>query len=1065
MRSRKALARWLGLALVVAASVVPAAAAAQEEDNIALNKPATADSSCGPDESPEKAVDGVIAGVRSNKWCSLGATKWWQVDLASQRGISWVYVHHAEAGGEFAHWNTRDYDLAVSDDTTSWRTVVQARGNTAAVTSHRISASARYVRLNVLDPTQDDDPAARIYEVQVYRDGWEPPPPPTFMTIQQSVPGNIFTRPEPVEATLVIGGAPQPDTVSWTIYDLAGTLVEHDNQVGSGPVVVRPSITRNGYYRLEAAALRQGAVIATAQTTLALLDPFQVPDDSSFGFSTHFGQAWNPGLMPLLAKAGASTIRDEIYWDQIERAQGTYAFPASYEAYMSAARAANVDPFLIFSYTNQFYDNGATPYTDAGRAGFANYGNAILDQYGDQTRWVEVYNEFNAPFGDRGEGPADSKPDYYYPLLKATYEKVKATHPDTKVVGPAISFVDLAWMERLFQLGGLSYLDAVSVHYPGNPPERMAETLSGLKDLIRRYNNGQDKPIWVTENGWSTKVGGDDERTQAGYAVRAQVIALSRGVEKVYWYDFMNDGVDASCHECNFGLVRNDTDPLGKWTPKPSYASYAAMTRALSGARFERSEQLADGLHSHRFAKGHKKTRVLWSTAGPQTVTVWTPLPVTVTDMMGHTETYHPDKGRIVLSVAEDPLYLTASPLTLLTANSRYTLAANSASVAGQPIPLTLTVDNTRLPRTPINAELQVGGASVNVKVAPGKKATIPVNVPDQGANGRRDFVAKLVVDGKAVARLTTHTDVLSNPFSLNAKHVIHDGADTLAVGITNLVQTAQQASRLSWRVGEATGSVDLTEPIPGGATHAVNIPTAGQTAPGRHSYELRLSSAERPDLVYTGTLVLVDPAAIRSVPQRTITVDGVLDDLTGLPGIDLATDGVVKMNDYGGPDDLSGQFWFTWDDTNLYLSASLVDNAHAQPATNDGIWIGDSIQFAAAAGLPGESVRYYEYGIALTSAGPQAFRWNSAGPPVGPVTDVTLRVTRDESAHRTVYELAMPWRNLVPFQSSDRLLSLSLLANDNDGDIRKGWIEWGSGIGAGKDPAQFRPTRLDPAS
>jgi hypothetical protein len=167
------------------------------------------------------------------------------------------------------------------------------------------------------------------------------------------------------------------------------------------------------------------------------------------------------------------------------------------------------------------------------------------------------------------------------------------------------------------------------------------------------------------------------------------------------------------------------------------------------------------------------------------------------------------------------------------------------------------------------------------------------------------------------------------------------------------------------------------------------------------------------------------------------------------------------RENDYGGPSDLSGRVWVTWDEQNLYLSATIVDDVHAQPATSEGIWVGDSIQFAVTPGAPGESTGYYEYGLALTGAGPQAFRWASIGPPVGPVTGAAVQVTRDEQAKRTVYEIAMPWDQLAPFKPADGLMSVSMLVNDNDGAVRKGWIEWGSGIGAGKDPALFRPARL----
>jgi PGF-CTERM protein len=35
--------------------------------------------------------------------------------------------------------------------------------------------------------------------------------------------------------------------------------------------------------------------------------------------------------------------------------------------------------------------------------------------------------------------------------------------------------------------------------------------------------------------------------------------------------------------------------------------------------------------------------------------------------------------------------------------------------------------------------------------------------------------------------------------------------------------------------------------------------------------------------------------------------------------------------------------------------------------------------------------------------------------------------------------------------------ISLSVLVNDNDGGERLGWIEWGEGIGMGKDPSKYQ--------
>ena len=134
--------------------------------NVALNKPATGSTACNANETPAKAVNGSV----SDKWCSTAATKYLQVDLGATTAIGSFTVRHAAAGGETATWNTRDFDIQVSADATQWTTVVQARGNTAAVSTHAAPAgtSGRYLRLNVLTPQQNTGGAARIYEFEAF---------------------------------------------------------------------------------------------------------------------------------------------------------------------------------------------------------------------------------------------------------------------------------------------------------------------------------------------------------------------------------------------------------------------------------------------------------------------------------------------------------------------------------------------------------------------------------------------------------------------------------------------------------------------------------------------------------------------------------------------------------------------------------------------------------------------------------------------------------------------------------------------------------------------------------
>src|SRR5690606_29337282 len=155
--------------------------------------------------------------------------------------------------------------------------------------------------------------------------------------------------------------------------------------------------------------------------------------------------------------------------------------------------------------------------------------------------------------------------------------------------------------------GGLEYMDAVSVHpyrYP-RAPEGIDDEIAALEALIEEYNGGESKPIWITELGWPTHRGGSgvDENTQAAYPARAQIVALSAGVEKFFWYDLMNDGVDPDYNENNFGIIRNSADELGRYAPKPAYVSEAVLTRHLTGAEYRGRDEVPAGVHSHRFTR------------------------------------------------------------------------------------------------------------------------------------------------------------------------------------------------------------------------------------------------------------------------------------------------------------------------------------------------------------------------------------------------------------------------------------------------------------------------------
>ncbi|MFP2958403.1 discoidin domain-containing protein [Myxococcus sp. 1LA] len=136
--------------------------------NLALNKPTTSSAPCNSSESAAKAVNGSVSGGTTDKFCSLASPAWMQVDLGAAQTVSNFTVQHAGAGGESTGWNSRAFTIQTSSNGSTWTTPVTVSNNTSNSSTHAITpTSARYIRLNVTTPTQNGDPATRIYEFEI----------------------------------------------------------------------------------------------------------------------------------------------------------------------------------------------------------------------------------------------------------------------------------------------------------------------------------------------------------------------------------------------------------------------------------------------------------------------------------------------------------------------------------------------------------------------------------------------------------------------------------------------------------------------------------------------------------------------------------------------------------------------------------------------------------------------------------------------------------------------------------------------------------------------------------
>ena len=216
-------------------------------------------------------------------------------------------------------------------------------------------------------------------------------------------------------------------------------------------------------------------------------------------------------------------------------------------------------------------------------ADYADFVRYVATRYAGRVSAWEVWNEENTS-RFWSTGPSASE---YVPLLQAAYPAVKAADPTALVVFGGVSQNDYTYIESAYAAGAKGFFDVMAVHpYPGpNPPEHVwywdgrigQSAFTGFAEVRNSMlARGDDKPIWLTEFGWSTTTresSGVTPDQQADYLGRAYRLLESYPyVEIAYWYNLRNNfwDNDADTWETQLGLMRTD------FTHKPSYDVFKA---------------------------------------------------------------------------------------------------------------------------------------------------------------------------------------------------------------------------------------------------------------------------------------------------------------------------------------------------------------------------------------------------------------------------------------------------------------------------------------------------------
>lgn len=350
------------------------------------------------------------------------------------------------------------------------------------------------------------------------------------------------------------------------------------------------------------------------------------------------------GDMQQVAEA-FRVARAGLLWDETEQVKGVYNFSV-FDQLLAEFEDANVQPLWLLAFGNPIYTGSRMigPATPAARQAFAAWAVAAMKHYrGHRIIW-ELYNEPNIPKNSKPLADVDRVgtwlPQANATLYAALFKTLRAAidrEPELAeevLVAPALAGLDYDFLQTCFVEGGmLTGVDGITIHfYRPSIPETAMRDYEAVRLFMAKFQTNASQPLPALlsgEWGYSTctdaagtpvlcdegaRTGINSERDQAKFLVRQWLVNALSGIPVSIFYDFMNDGLNRTYGEDNFGTVHHQY--LNFTVPHQPKLSYLAARVAQN--------QLGSLPHTQRLMSSPSDSfAVAFSGAGQVRVVVW----------------------------------------------------------------------------------------------------------------------------------------------------------------------------------------------------------------------------------------------------------------------------------------------------------------------------------------------------------------------------------------------------------------------------------------------------------
>jgi hypothetical protein len=363
--------------------------------------------------------------------------------------------------------------------------------------------------------------------------------------------------------------------------------------------------------------------------------------------------------LPLVKEMGATWVRIDLPWAEIETSPGEYHWEQP-DALIARLTELGLEPLPLVHIPPPWAAEPACgPISDT--LAFESFLDVALERYGP---YVNAWEFTNEPDGREphqygpGIGCWGLQPEAYARQLEIFHRKVKSLDPGALVVFGGLAYDHWFHFERSFfdktlEHGAGAFFDVANLHYyPVNPAEfpTMAHKVNEIRDTMTRHNV-RGKKIWITETGMWVNYPYGSLEAQRNFIVRELARGFAAGADNILWFAVREEPWEQLLHRW---LINR------QHRPDNGYYTFQHLAHMLEGASYIRRHHDVPGdVEAYQFAAPGRSIYILWSNSSPRTVAVAATVDATLSNRDGTVSSVIPvQNGQVSFVIGAEPMFL-----------------------------------------------------------------------------------------------------------------------------------------------------------------------------------------------------------------------------------------------------------------------------------------------------------------------------------------------------------------------------------------------------------------------